>query len=203
MKNKAVQSIPENYVSFWKLNFDSKRSTIIVNLLALVLLFIFGGGFALLMAIVRPGEFSFNLTFSSSRLWDALIFLAEALVITLVVMVVHEAFHGIFFWIFCDKRPIFGVKGYYAYAGAPGWYFRRGQYAAIGIAPLVGITLLGLLGAAVLPKFWLMPIYLMLVFNASGAAGDLWVVARLLFCPSDIWVLDQGDGVEFFKPRQG
>ena len=200
MKITATQSIPDNYVSWWNLNFDSKKSAFIVNALALVLLFVFGGLFPVLIELIRPGYFSFSLSVSSSKIGDTLIFLAEALVITFLVMIVHEAFHGIFFWLFCGKKPVFGIKGYYAFAGAPGWYFRRGQYAVIGIAPLVGITLLGLLGAAVLPPFWCMPIYLMLVFNASGAAGDIWVVAKLLVSPSDIWVLDKGDGVEFFKP---
>lgn len=200
MKTTATQTIPENYVSWWNLNFDGKRSAIIVNVLALVLLFVFGGLFPILIELIRPGYFSFSLSVSSSKIGDTLIFLAEALIITFLVMIVHEGFHGLFFWIFCGKRPVFGIKGYYAFAGAPGWYFRRGQYAIIGIAPLIGITLLGLVGAAFLPPFWSMPIYLMLVFNASGAAGDIWVVAKLLGSPSNIWVLDKGDGVEFFKP---
>jgi len=201
MKITATQHIPENYVSFWKLNFDSKRSTLIVNAAALILLFLFGFAFAILIALLRPGDQSLNFSISSGSLKEGLIFLAEALLITIVVMLVHEGFHGIFFWIYCGKRPQFGFKSYYAYAGAPGWYFRRGQYAVIGLAPLIGITLLGILGALWLPDVFMMPIYLALVFNASGAAGDLWVVLRLAFCPSEMWVLDQGDGVEFFKPQ--
>lgn len=199
MKATATRQIPENYVSFWKLNFNGKKATIIVNVAALVLLAFFGTGFALLLHLIRPGA---ALDFSiGGSIWPMLLFLVEAVVITFVVMFVHEAFHGLFFWIFCGTKPVFGIKGYYAYAGAPGWYFRRGQYALIGLAPLIGITLLGLIGALCLPDFFLMPIYLMLVFNASGAAGDLWVVLRLLFSPSEMWVLDQGDGVEFFRPQ--
>jgi hypothetical protein len=200
MDKKATQHIPENYISFWKLNFDSKRSTIIVNVAALVLLFVFGFAFALLIGALRPGTHSIDFSLGAGSLKGALIFLVEAVVITFGVMIVHEGFHGIFFWIFCQHKPVFGIKSYYAFAGAPGWYFRRGQYAVIGLAPLIGITLMGILGTLWLPEFWLMPIYLMMLFNASGAAGDLWVVAKLATCPSDIWVLDQGDGVEFFKP---
>jgi hypothetical protein len=200
MKITATRQIPENYVSFWRLNFDSKKATIIVNVAALLLLGLFGTFFAILINLIRPGNFSLNFSIGSDTIGSSLIFLAEALIVTILVMFVHEGFHGLFFWIFCGTKPKFGIKGYYAYAGAPGWYFHRGQYALIGLAPLIGITLLGILGALWLPEFFMMPIYLMLVFNASGAAGDIWVVLRLLFCPSNIWVLDQGDGVEFFKP---
>lgn len=199
MKITATQQIPADYVSFWKLNFDNKRSTLIVNGVALLLLFLFGTAFAIMIVWLRPGNQALNFSISSGSLKEGLIFLAEALVITIIVMFVHEGFHGLFFWIFSGKRPQFGVKSYYAYAGAPGWYFRRGQYALIGLAPLIGITLLGIAGALWLPDAFIMPIYLALVFNASGAAGDLWVVLRLAFCPSEMWVLDQGDGVEFFK----
>jgi hypothetical protein len=199
MKITATRQIPQNYVSFWRLNFNGKKATIIVNVAALFLLILFGTAFAVLIRLIRPGAVSLNFSISGS-IGTTLIFLAEAVIITFVVMFVHEGFHGLFFWIFCGTKPIFGIKGYYAYAAAPGWYFRRGQYALIGLAPLLGITLLGILGALWLPKFFMMPIYLMLVFNASGAAGDIWVVLRLLFCPTDIWVLDQGDGVEFFTP---
>jgi hypothetical protein len=200
MKTTATKQIPENYVSFWKVNFDSAKATIIANVAAVFAFFLFGYVFAVTALLIRPHDFVFSFSLSAKNIVPTLIFLGEFLVVIVVMMFVHEGFHGLFFWIFSGEKPKFGFKGYYAYAGAPGWYFHRGQYMVIGLAPLAGITLLGILGMIWLPPVLLTPIYLLMVMNASGAVGDMWVVLRLLFSPSDTWALDQGDGVEFFCP---
>jgi hypothetical protein len=200
MKTTATKHISEKYVSFWKVNFDSPSITIIANIAAVLVFFLFGYLFAVAAILIRPHDFAFTFSLSIKNIIPTLLFLAEFLVVIVVMMFVHEGFHGLFFWIFSCEKPKFGFKGYYAYAGAPGWYFHRGQYMVIGLAPLVGITLLGILGLIWLPPFFLTPIYLLMVMNASGAVGDMWVVLRLLFSPADTWALDQGDGVEFFRP---
>ncbi len=41
--------------------------------------------------------------------------------------------------------------------------------------------------------------FILLLFNTSGAVGDLWVAARLVFCPRVTYVRDYGDAIEFFK----
>ncbi len=122
-----------------------------------------------------------------------------ALLIAVIVMLfVHEGLHGVFFWLFSRSRPKFAFKGYYASASAPGWYFPRRQYILIGLAPLIFITLAGIAGLAWFPKTLVLPTLLILIFNTSGAIGDLWVVGRLLAFPATTYILDSGSASEFF-----
>jgi hypothetical protein len=93
-----------------------------------------------------------------------------------------------------------GFKGFYAYAAMPGWYFPRNQYLMIGIAPLILITLIGILFMAILPISNLNLVLVALVINTSGAVGDLFVVIWLLTKPAETLALDQGDSIEFYVP---
>ena len=69
----------------------------------------------------------------------------------LVMIVLHEGLHGLFFWLFTREKPKFAFKGFYAYAAMPDWYLPKKEYLITALAPLVGITLLGVLGLALLP----------------------------------------------------
>ena len=171
-----------------------------MNLIGLILLLISAVGFAIVIHLLRPQIFSTGFEFSSNSLGQSLVFILELIAVTFVMILLHESFHGLFFWIFSNTRPAFAFKIYYAYAAAPDWYFPRWQYFIIGLAPLVGLTLFGILGVILLPAGFLMPIYLLLVFNTSGAVGDLWVMAKLSSCPAETLIQDHGDSIAFFKP---
>ncbi len=62
----------------------------------------------------------------------------------------------------------------------------------------MAITLIGILCLAWLPASFILPTWLILVFNTSGAVGDLWVVGNLLRFPVSTYILDSGDASEFF-----
>ncbi len=117
---------------------------------------------------------------------------------TVLMLVLHEGLHGLFFRLFTVNAKV-RFKIYYASAAAPDWHFPRWQYMIIALAPLVGITLLCLAALAWLPKEVAVPAFILLLFNTSGAVGDLWVAARLVFCPRVTYVRDYGDAIEFFK----
>ena len=110
-----------------------------------------------------------------------------------LMIVLHEGLHGLLFWLFSHARPTFGVGWVYAYAAAPDWYFPRNQFVIIAIAPLVGITALGLLLMGSLPLVALPTLLFLLIFNGAGSAGDLYAMVTSLFYPADILVNDQGD----------
>jgi hypothetical protein len=112
---------------------------------------------------------------------------------TIVMIVLHEAVHGVFFWLFSGRFPQFGFKGYYAYAAMPpGVYLQRDRYILTGIAPAVLLTLGGLALLPVLPSWSLPTLIVFLTGNASGSVGDVLVIGWLLSKPSDVFIEDNG-----------
>lgn len=200
MKIQPTRSLPSHYSLLRKLDISEGKNLLVMNLWAVVLFVLSLIGFNRLGNAIQPGSLGASFSFSTKRLLDLLIFLGILLAVTVVMLFVHEGFHGLCFWIFTKSRPIFAFKGYYAYAAAPDWYLPKGQYLVTGLAPLVGITVICVALMFVLPAAWMRPLYWMLVFNTSGAAGDLWMVWRLLRSPRGVLARDQGDVLEFFAP---
>ena len=192
---KATQTLPENYQPFARLNIEDKRTQLILNIAGLVLLAVFGVFFFLWMAAFHSADFAagiqFNLQIGQ--------FLAAILAL-IIVLVLHEGIHGLAYWLLAGVRPVFAFKGAYAYAAAPGWYVARGPYLAIGLAPLVLLSLAGMLALAVAPLSWLAVIYFAVVMNAAGAVGDLWVAVLLLRAPRGCLALDSGEEIQLFAP---
>jgi hypothetical protein len=103
------------------------------------------------------------------------------------------------FW-FTRTRPVFAFRGYYAYAAAPGWYFPRRQYMLVSLAPLVLLSLLGLVLLAFVPAGWFLTVISFVAFNGSGAIGDLAVFIWLLRQPSTCLAYDVGEAVTLYLP---
>lgn len=108
--------------------------------------------------------------------------LLEALVLfiafVIMMIILHEATHGLFFWLFTRSRPDFAFnKIIYAYTAAPGWYIPRNKYIVVEMAPLVLITTLGLILLAVAPQGWLLLILILTILNTCGSVGDMAVIA--------------------------
>lgn len=194
----ARKDLPENYHSAWLFDITRTREIIWLNVLGVLLFVLSLWGFNALARAVRPGTAGVGVFFKTESVAEALWNLVAFLAATVLMLVIHEAAHGLFFWLFSRSRPKFAFKGYYASASAPGWYFPRWQYILIGLAPLVLITLFGVVGLIWLPQALLLPTLLILIFNTSGAVGDLWVVGNLLRFPASTYILDSGDASEFF-----
>jgi hypothetical protein len=127
----------------------------------------------------------------------------DAVVALVLVILLHELVHGVFFWWFGGQRPTFGVKGLYVYAaGPPEVYFPRNQFLIVGIAPLVLLTLVGLLLMLILPLVAVPILSLFITFNAAGAAGDLLMVVRLLSYPPHTLMQDRDTGVTVYGPEK-
>ncbi len=123
--------------------------------------------------------------------------LALGIVLTVIV---HEMLHGAFFWLFTKTPPVFGIKLWYAFASAPGWYLAAVPFLVTGLAPLVGITALGTACLLIIPDTLISEAVLLISLNAAGSAGDLYVVARLLRQPKGVLVEDQGESIRFYLP---
>ncbi|WP_161946081.1 DUF3267 domain-containing protein, partial [Streptococcus suis] len=99
-----------------------------------------------------------------------------------ILIVVHEAIHGLFFKIFCPENPVkfgFKWKSGMAYATSPGSLYNRMQMLVISLAPFVVISL-GLIMVAV---FWGMDVSLYLILatmHAAACVGDFYHAYLLL-----------------------
>jgi hypothetical protein len=119
----------------------------------------------------------------------------------LVILVVHEALHAAAF-AFWGGRPYFGLKLPYAlYCGAKNQLFGRNQYLVVGLAPLVVISLAGIIFTLLSPALASYTIFAT-VGNVSGAAGDVWVAARLLRQPETTLVEDTETGYRVWEISQ-
>jgi len=107
----------------------------------------------------------------------------------ILILPIHELIHAAAFLLWGGK-PYFGARLPYAlYCGAKNQLFRRNQYFVVGLAPLIVITLAGILFiliSLVLASYTLFA----LIGNFSGAAGDIWVVRSLLRQPPTVLVED-------------
>ena len=110
-----------------------------------------------------------------------------------LILPIHELIHAAAFVLWGGK-PYFGAKLPYAlYCGARNQLFRRNQYFVVGLAPLVVITLVGSILILLTPVLGSYTLFA-LIGNFSGAAGDIWVVRRLLRRPPSILVEDTESG---------
>lgn len=199
---RATQVLPANYHSIGTLDVaHDRRLLIIFNIAGVVLLGVSGWLFFRAIFLVRPSLATTGmgeLSVSSPVQWITLI--AAILALTALHIILHEAVHGIFFWIFTRSRPRFAFRWAYAYAAAPGWYIPRNPFFVTTLAPLVVLSLAGLLVIAVAPLAWVLPAWFIITMNASGAVGDLAVAAWLVRQPPDCLVQDRGDAVTLFIP---
>jgi len=127
--------------------------------------------------------------------------IVDAFVAAVLMMLIHELVHGVFFWRFTGRHPTFGIRGLYVYAAAPSEiHFPRNQYLAVGIAPFVLLTLVGLLLMVIVPVVIVPILILFIAFNAAGAAGDLLMFAWLLSYPPDTLMQDNNTSVIVYGP---
>lgn len=191
-----TKTLPDTYRHAQSIDLSQRRSLVIgLNIAGLLFFILFGYAYLRLVAWMRPGiAFSFN----SNH------FLANLLVLLFVylgVIVLHELIHGLFFWLITGERPRFGFRGAYAFAAAPDWYLPRGPYLLVGLAPLLVITLVGILLIPITPESWLILLGVAVTANASGAVGDLAVVLWLLLKhPAGLLLRDRGDAIDMYHP---
>ena len=111
----------------------------------------------------------------------------------ILILQIHELIHAAAFLLWGGK-PYFGAKLPYAlYCGAKNQLFRRNQYIVVGLAPLVVITLAGIIFTLISPILASYTLFA-IIGNISGAAGDVWVVRRLIRRPRSILVEDTQSG---------
>ena len=172
MSLSPTKTLPEHYRLHRRLTILDRKSLILLNVWGIVIFLVLSIFFPLLAGWLRaegePAGASLEMTG-----WVGIVsFLGLLLGVMLVMIVLHEGLHGLFFWLFTREKPKFAFKGFYAYAAMPDWYFPKKEYLITALAPLVGITLLSITGLALLPGWADAALVWLLILNTSGAVGD-------------------------------
>lgn len=200
---KATKTLPNGYNLWINLNLikDTKR-LLTLSLVSIGLFIVAWFGLGWLFLWLRPGT-SMDVLSLSFRITGVVDFLVPFLVIigvTFVMITVHEAIHGIFFRVFTGGRVKYAFKGAYAYAAAPDWYIPKKPYMVVSLAPLVLMTIVGVLALLWVPVNWVTPIILLLAMNASGAVGDIYVFLLLIRLEDDAFIKDFGEKMKIYTP---
>lgn len=114
----------------------------------------------------------------------------------------HELIHGFFIKKY-GAKPVYGfglayyIMPYFYAAPKEKTVFTRSQFITILLAPLMGISTIGILFMLAFPSVsqWIL---LPLIVNASGAIGDMWMTRTLLRYPKHIMIADDKNGITIY-----
>jgi predicted metal-dependent HD superfamily phosphohydrolase len=192
---KPQKELSAEYLYDGKLDLGERNSGIAANLAGLGLLFVFGWLLVQLAAAIRP-------EIDSGGFFDVIKGLEPLylLVGLFVLLIGHELLHGLFFWIYTGERPSFGFKVVYAYASAPEWYIPRDKFVVTGLAPLVIISLVGLILLPLIPFSYVAELVLLVAFNAAASVGDMIAAGWLSTRPNTALVRDSGARMDVYVP---
>jgi hypothetical protein len=165
-------------------------------MLSLMMLIVGGIVFVVLNLVAyywQQHTLQFSLSFSGVVLW-----LVCNIVGYILVLPLHELIHALAF-LFWGGRPYFGAKLPLAlYCGAKKQLFWRDHYLIVGLAPLVVITLAGLLLTFFSPVLASYVLFAT-VGNVAGAAGDVLVAVKLWRQDREILVEDTEVGYRVWR----
>jgi hypothetical protein len=140
-----------------------------------------------------PASFSFRLV--EAEWWNGALDLLVLAVLATAIVVPHEWLHGLAMRRYGgEPRYGVGVAHFilpYAYATTD-HRFTRNEFLVVLLAPLVGLTLVGVPLMLVFEWSWLV---VPLAANAGGAVGDVWMALVALGYPSHVQFEDHADGI--------
>ncbi|MBW8012540.1 MAG: DUF3267 domain-containing protein [Chloroflexi bacterium] len=196
---QPTKQLPDEYQEIYSLDLSKNiRAQLILNGVALILMLVFGWFFAGISLILTPGTWPNNLANMLGT--SNLVIILAAL---LLMPVLHEAAHGLFFWLFTRQRVKFGFKLGYAYAAAPEWYLPRKQYLVVACAPITILSFIGVALMPIMPVFAFPGLLLFLSFNAGGSVGDMFVAWKITQYHSNVLINDQGDSFIIYGKSSG
>ena len=193
----AKEALPKGYTEAERIDLvKNRRQMLLVNGLAIVLTVLM----IVLGILIQPdgADGLFNLKENGFQTAFQCLILAIGI---FAYIAGHEAVHGILMWYFSRIKPRFGFSFTYAYAGSD-VYFAKSAYLAIALAPVtLWFVLFGTIQLAV-PSGWFWIIWALQIMNISGAAGDLYVFARILRMPESVLVQDTGTAMTICLPQE-
>jgi hypothetical protein len=149
--------------------------------------------YALLIGLARGWGHAGQLLGQGPVLLRVGIVIAVNIVGYVLMIPLHEAAHALVI-LALGGRPRFGLKlPFAAYCTAPNQLFLRDGYIAVALAPLVALSGLALVVAALAPNI-AAGLLLAVAGNVSGAVGDLEVVRGIRKQPHDTLIADTETG---------
>jgi hypothetical protein len=199
----ATQTLPDSYRKKGTMDISKNEGVmLLLNLIGLVVMVIFGYLFFRAIFWLNPTTGVHALQQIQSITGIGWLGVAGVVILlTVFHIILHEAIHGVFFWVFTGSRPRFAFRWTYAYASAPDWFIPRNPFLVTTLAPFVLISLGGLAILGTAPSGWLLPTWLVMTMNAGGAVGDMAVAIWLVRQPSTCLAQDRGDSVTLFVPE--
>ena len=116
----------------------------------------------------------------------------------MMILIIHEAIHGIFFKLFNPTASVkFGYQTGMVYASSPGSRYTRTQFIVIALMPclIITLTLIALFPIAV-PHLALFDI--LTATHLSTCIGDFYLINQLLKAPKDVMVEDTEKGITLY-----
>jgi len=176
----AFPDPPAGYDSAVQFEYPKRPLQITGTILALLLMPLL----LFLTAIINDGDIS---TVFGRGLMGAIIMIVT---ITITILV-HEFIHGLTYRLL-GYKVTYGadLKLVAAYAAAFGQFQKRNHNLAVALAPLLVLTPVFLFLLRVANPTIVLIAYTGLLFNTSGAVGDLYLTWRLLHWPTDALLYD-------------
>ena len=189
---KAVSELPMGYKEILSVNLQKdKKLAFMINAMGFLVILLM----AIPMHFVLPFSTLFDMT-------EGIGVYAAKFVVMIVSMVVyiilHEIVHGITMKICGTKKVKYGFTGLYAFAGSEDYYDKK-SYIIIALAPIVVWGIVLVIINCLVPENWFWVVYIIQIFNISGAAGDVYVTAKFSKLPKDILVADCGVGMTVYS----
>jgi hypothetical protein len=193
----ATKILPERYAFQREINLQKDQALLIkLNLWGLALLPVIGYILLRFGVALHPDFHSIiEVITPQIPIFTQILGLILGLIVTTVL---HELVHGAFFWTITRQVPKFGFRGAYAFAAAPEWYIPRLAYFSIGAAPLVIISIIGIFCIPIISSQFLFIWLFCLLANASGAIGDVYILAFLIHQPATAMIQDRGDVISVY-----
>jgi hypothetical protein len=189
-----IRQLPPGYREVKHLVLTASRTIVWLNIVALLpmaaALFLMA---AWLSVVLRLRGSWIVSTGSGVPIWLAL----AALLLLMIPL--HEGAHGLAIaWV--GHKPRFGAKlsKMVVYATTDSGLFRRNEFVLVALAPLVGLTLLGMLLVWFVPDWARYYVSLGVILNAGSAIGDLWMLLVVLRYPARAIVRDEEDGIRIY-----
>ena len=136
----------------------------------------------------RGGSFSFQVGFVDV----VLLTLAAAVILPIVHELVHGAVAAV-----VGARPVYGIGPGVAFCHIREFVGKR-AYAAILVAPLLTISIVGVAIMPLTPTILRGPLLALLITNGSGAIGDLASLWQLRRLPADVLIAYTNSGFEIY-----
>ena len=194
MKRKNHELVlPDGYREIYRINALSKRTGLILNLIALGI-----NAIVVLVALIPYflglKEFVFE---PETYLSTTLIFLGAML----LYIVLHELTHGAAYKILTGEKLTYGFSWSCAFCGVPGIYVYRGASLIAVLAPFVVFTLLFIpltVAMYFVNSIAYIAAAILLGMHLGGCAGDLYMALLFLFKFKDNKTLVRDTGPEQF-----